>query len=69
MHSDRLQRVFGERLREFRENCGLTQGDIAEATYTTHRTVRRWEKGEAVPDVIQAIAITKITNRAIEDFV
>ena len=39
--------VNGQRLRELRNNQGLTQKQIADACNVSEQTVRRWERGEA----------------------
>lgn len=45
--------VFGERLRSLRDAAGMTQADLADAIQSGMTTIRRWEKGQTVPDVRQ----------------
>ena len=43
--------VFAERLRELREEKGLTREQLAKATGFTEVSMGRWEKAETVPDI------------------
>lgn len=45
--------VIGNRIREARLNCGLSQRDVAEAIYCDQATVSRIERGLVAPDVAQ----------------
>ena len=42
---------FSKRLRELREDKGLTRGELAKATGFTQMSIGRWEKGEVTPDL------------------
>ena len=45
---------LGKRLREFRQQRGLNQAEVARGVgASTPTTVIRWESGEAVPDGIR----------------
>lgn len=47
------RRLIGQRIREARLNCGLSQEDVAEAIYCDQATVSRIERGLACPDAAQ----------------
>ena len=49
LDSDTLAAAIGERLRAFREEHGLSQGDIAERTGIFRGQVCRYEAGKALP--------------------
>lgn len=40
---------FADRIKEFRTELGLSQGQLAEKLGTTQPSVARWEKGDARP--------------------
>ncbi len=42
---------FGQRLRAFRKNAGLTQEDLADILNLSYMTVRRWESGKSNPRI------------------
>ena len=42
---------FGTRLSELRNECQMTQGELADALNVTNQTVIKWENGTAFPDV------------------
>ena len=45
--------LIGERIKEARENCGLSQSDLAKVLYCNQATVSRIERGVVSPDVAQ----------------
>ena len=51
---------LGGRLREARENLGLTQADVGESIGVNKQTVHRWEVGAAVPKIRHIIDLTEI---------
>lgn len=44
---------FGDRLREMRKSWDLTQAELAQLISVHNQTISLWERGEAVPNVIQ----------------
>lgn len=47
------KQLIGQRIREARLNCGLSQQDVAEAIFCDQATVSRMERGLVAPDVAQ----------------
>lgn len=43
-----------------RVNAGLTQASVAEHMHVDRSTVRRWEKGEKVPDINECKALAEL---------
>ena len=41
---------FGEKLKQLREEKGMTQQKIADKLYVTRQAVSRWECGARYPD-------------------
>jgi len=48
------------RLKEQREDAGLTQKAVAEIAGVTKRTVIAWEKGDSSPTAVQLIALSEV---------
>ena len=42
--------MLGERIRQFRNEKGLSQAQLAERLHVVRQTVSKWEKGASVPD-------------------
>jgi transcriptional regulator with XRE-family HTH domain len=51
LDSATLAAAIGERLRAFREEHGLSQGDVAERTGILREQICRYEAGKAVPSL------------------
>lgn len=47
------RQLIGSRMREARQNCGLSQKDIANALFCDQATISRMERGLISPDVAQ----------------
>ncbi|AEF43094.1 helix-turn-helix domain-containing protein [Hoyosella subflava] len=69
--SRRVMRGFrGERLREMREACGISQQDLARmADLSAGLIVGRWENGERSPQVDLLARVARVLNKPIEYFV
>ena len=55
------------RIREFREEFGLTQEALAEKVDVTRQTILFMEKGKYNPSLRLAWRISRVFNRPIED--
>jgi len=47
------RQLIGSRMREARQNCGLSQQDIADALFCDQATISRMERGIVSPDTAQ----------------
>jgi transcriptional regulator with XRE-family HTH domain len=56
MASDVAERV-GMRMKERRDQLGLTQAQVAALVHTTHDQVSRWERGLHIPRDLEPIAL------------
>ncbi len=54
--------MYGQRLREARKACGLTQKQLALAVNTTDDSIYSWEKGRRQPSVEQIRQLCKTLN-------
>ena len=60
---------FGEKLKQLREEKGMTQQTLAEMLYVTRQAVSRWECGARYPDLLTAKKIAKILDVTIDELV
>ena len=52
-------RLIGERIRELRQDAGLTQSELAEILSVSFQAVSNWERGVAPPDLENLIRIAE----------
>ncbi|MDE6924612.1 MAG: helix-turn-helix domain-containing protein [Acetatifactor sp.] len=58
---------FGEKIKHFREEKGMTQQTMAESLYVTRQAVSRWECGARYPDLLTAKKIAKILDVSLDE--
>ena len=58
---------FGEKLKQLREERGMTQQTVAEKLYVTRQAVSRWECGARYPDLLMAKKIAQILDVTIDE--
>ena len=51
--------MYGQRLREARKACGLTQKQLAEKLFITQSAVGKYEREELQPNIPMIISICK----------
>ncbi len=63
----RIINEFGKRVREARENAGLTQLDLAAKADIDIRQIQRIENSENATSIVNAYKVAKTLGVAIED--
>lgn len=58
---------FGEKLKQLREEKGMTQQTVAEKLYVTRQAVSRWECGARYPDLLTAKKIAQILDVSVDE--
>lgn len=58
--------IFGQRLKELREENGLSQRQLAAIIKTSQPNLQRWEKGQFEPDQKTTIIIADFFNVSID---
>ena len=58
---------FGEKLKQLREEKGMTQQTLAEKLYVTRQAVSRWECGARYPDLLTAKKIARILDVSVDE--
>lgn len=61
------ERDFGERLRRYRKEKGLTQQELADRVGVSNKTVSRWESGGGYPDVSMLVPLARTLGVAVDD--
>ncbi|MEV5082848.1 helix-turn-helix transcriptional regulator [Streptomyces sp. NPDC056159] len=59
----------GQKLRQFREQIGISQRAVAEILGTTHVVVGRWERGVYKPNVNSLAKMAALMDCSIDDLV
>jgi len=59
--------MLHNRLREFRQNCNLTQQELAQAVHVSRQTIIAIEKGGYAPSVELALKLAHRLNCSVED--
>ena len=52
--------IFGDNLRQLREENGLTQKALADMLAISHQAISKWELGSAYPQVIWVYRIADV---------
>ena len=60
---------FGEKLKQVREEKGMTQQTLADKLYVTRQAVSRWECGARYPDVLTAKKIAEALQVSVDELV
>lgn len=58
---------FGEKVKQLREEKGMTQQKLAEKLYVTRQAVSRWECGARYPDLLTAKKIAQILEVSMDE--
>ncbi len=58
-----------ERLRELRQAHGYSQEELAEKMIVTRQAISKWERGDALPDTENLIALAEIYGISIDELV
>lgn len=58
---------FGEKVKQIREEHGMTQQTLAEKLYVTRQAVSRWECGARHPDLLTAKKIARILDVSLDE--
>ena len=61
--------ALGEMIRTKREECEMTQKELADILHVTRQTVSRWESGSRVPDLILSKKIADVFGISLDELV
>ena len=58
--------TVGEKIKEARRQCGLSQQQLAEKMLVSRSAVAKWEAGNGLPDVDNVKALAQLLNVSID---
>ena len=58
---------ISEKLREARQNSGLTQDQVAEKIMVSRVTVSHWENGKSLPDIVSLIGLSDLYGISLDE--
>ena len=60
---------ISEKLKEARQNTGMTQDQIAEKIMVSRVTVSNWENGKSLPDIVSLISLSDLYGISLDELV
>ena len=63
-----LQRRVGMRIREVREQAGMTQAELAKRVHVSRSSVESWESGQSYPSIDSCVELSKIFHLSTDYF-
>ena len=58
-----------EKLKEARQNSGMTQEDVANKIMVSRVTVSHWENGKSLPDIVSLISLSDLYSISLDELV
>ena len=58
---------IAEKLLQLRKNAGYSQEELAEKIFVSRQAISKWERGEALPDTENLIALSKLYNVSLDE--
>ena len=58
---------ISERLKEIRQNAGMTQEEVAEKIMVSRVTVSHWENGKSLPDIVSLISLSDLYSISLDE--
>lgn len=58
--------TLGEKIKEARKLCGLTQEQLAEKMLPARSTIAKWESNKGLPDIENLKMLAKLLNVSID---
>ena len=63
-----LQRRVGMRIREVREQSGMTQAELAKRVHVSRSSVESWESGQSYPSIDSCVALSETFHLSTDYF-
>ena len=60
---------LGARLKEYRNNSGMTQDELAERLYVTRQTISSWENDKSYPDIHSLLMLGEVFHVSLDTLV
>lgn len=56
-----------KKLKEARENAGLTQEQVAQAVMVSRQTISNWENGKSLPDIVSIMSLSELYQISLDE--
>ena len=66
---EELNKIVAENLVSLRTKCGYTQLQVAEKINYSDKSVSKWERGDAIPDIPVMLQLSKLYGVSLDDMV
>ena len=60
---------LARQLRSKREECGLSQDEVAKAIFVSRQTISNWENDKTYPDMQSLLLLSQLFDTSIDDLV
>ena len=60
---------ISERLKEARQNTGMSQDQVAEKILVSRVTISHWENGKSLPDIVSLISLSDLYGISLDELV
>ena len=64
-----LNEIISKNIADFRKAQNMTQGELAEKINFSDKSISKWERGEAIPDVSVLISMSEIFGVSLDELV
>lgn len=69
MICEEFNKLLSENIAKYRKLNGLSQSELGECIGYTNKSVSKWERGEGVPDVYTAFAISEVFGITLSELI
>lgn len=69
MEKEKLYQTIAKNITSLRRNAKMTQLELADQLHYSDKTISKWERGEAIPDMENLIQIAELFNVTVNDIV
>lgn len=69
MEEQKIKEAFAKKLAHFRKSAGLTQSQLAEKLNYSDKSVSKWERAEAIPDIFVLSQIAELFSVRVDDLI
>lgn len=61
-----VMKTVGRRIREVREQIGMTQGELAKRVHVSRASVQSWESGQTYPSIDNCVSLANIFHLSVD---
>lgn len=61
-----VMKTVGRRIREVREQIGMTQSDLAKRVHVSRSSVQSWENGQTYPSIDNCVSLANVFHLSVD---